>query len=302
MTSPTSPRNPIGANTWIWVSPPTDERIAILAPKIRDFGFDLIELPVENPGDWDPDRTAELLAGLGLGATVCAVMPPDRDLLVADTAVVASTQAYLRGCIDAAATVGSPVVGGPVYSAVGRTWQMDASERLRTIVRLVDALRPVADYAGERGVRLALEPLNRFETSFLNTTEQALELIDHLDSPACGLLLDTFHMNIEEKDLAAAIRAAGAHLAHFHACGSDRGTPGADHLDWLAIAAALREIDYRGPICIESFTPENQTIARAAAIWRLLAASQDTLAIDGLAHLHRILNQTPAAYSGLNEN
>lgn len=293
MTATAAPRNPIGANTWIWVSPPTDERIAMLAPRIRDIGFDLIELPVENLGDWNPNRTAELLAGLGLGATVCAVMPPDRDLLVDDAAVVAATEAYLRGCIDAAATIGSSVVGGPIYSAVGRTWQMDASERQRTIIRLGDALRPVADYAGERGVRLALEPLNRFETSFLNTTEQALDVIDQLDSPACGLLLDTFHMNIEEKDLAAAIRAAGSHLAHFHACGSDRGAPGADHLDWLAIATALREIDYRGPICIESFTPDNQTIARAAAIWRPLAASQDALAIDGLAHLQRILDRAP---------
>src|SRR5688572_8664286 len=140
MTEGIATRNPIGANTWIWVSPPTDERLAALAPRIRDWGFDLIELPVENPGDWDPARTSELLAGLGLGATVCAVMPPDRDLLVADRATVAATQDYLRACVDAAATVGSPVVGGPIYSAVGRTWQMDAGERAATVARLVETL------------------------------------------------------------------------------------------------------------------------------------------------------------------
>jgi D-psicose/D-tagatose/L-ribulose 3-epimerase len=289
MAERTPPRkNPIGANTWIWASPLTDQRLAGLAPRIRAWGFDLVEVPVENPGDWDPVRAADLLADLGLGATVCAVMPPERDLVVADRGTVAATQAYLRACIDAAATVGSPVVGGPIYSAVGRTWLMDAGERRATVARLVEALRPVVEYAGERGVRLAMEPLNRFETSFVNTVEQALEIVGAVGSTACGLLLDTFHMNIEEKDLAAAIRSAGPHLAHFHACGNDRGAPGADHLDWPAIAVALAAIDYRGPVCIESFTPENRTIARAAAIWRPLAPSPDALATAGLAFLRRI--------------
>lgn len=283
-------RNPIGANSWIWVSPATDERLATLAPKIRDWGFDLIELPVEQPGDWDPARTADLLASLGLGASVCAVMPPGRDLLVDDPDVIAATQDYLRGCIDAAVTVGSQVVAGPIYAAVGRFWPLTDREREAEIEKVVERLRPVAEVAGERGVRLAIEPLNRFETSFLNTTEQALAVVERLGPPACGLLLDTFHMGIEEKDLAAAIRLAGNHLAHFHACGSDRGSPGADHLDWPAIADALEAIGYDGAICIESFTPENKTIARAAAIWRPLAASQDALATDGLAFLRNLLN------------
>ncbi len=185
--------------------------------------------------------------------------------------------------------VGSRVVGGPVYSAVGRTWLMTSNERQVAIARLVEALRPVADYAAGRGVRLALEPLNRFETSFVNTVDQALEIVDRLDSPGCGILLDTFHMNIEEKDPAAAIRVTGRYLAHFHACGTDRGTPGADHLDWVPIARALADIGYRGPVCIESFTPENQTIARAAAIWRPLASSGDVLATEGLSFLRQLL-------------
>jgi D-psicose/D-tagatose/L-ribulose 3-epimerase len=289
MPQPAATRIPIGANTWIWVSPLTDERLAELAPRIRDLGFDLVELPVENPGDWEPERTAELLAGLGLGATVCAVMPPERDLVVTDRSTVTSTQGYLRACVDVAATVGSPVVGGPIYSAVGRTWLMDAGERTATVARLVENLRPVVDYAGERGVRLAIEPLNRFETSFVNTTEQALEIVKRVGSSACGLLLDTFHMNIEEKDPAAAIRLTGSHLAHFHACGNDRGAPGSDHVDWLSIASALADAGYRGPVCIESFTPENQTIARAAAIWRPLAPSPDRLAADGLTFLRKLL-------------
>jgi D-psicose/D-tagatose/L-ribulose 3-epimerase len=112
-----------------------------------------------------------------------------------------------------------------------------------------------------------------------------MEVVDRVDSPAVGVLLDTFHMNIEEKDQATAIRLAGTKLAHFHACGNDRGAPGADHIAWETITAALHEIGYDGAVVIESFTPDNQTIARAAAIWRPLAETQDALARDGLAFL-----------------
>ena len=198
---------------------------------------------------------------------------------------VISTQDDIRTCIDAAVTVGSNVIAGPVYSPTGKTWRMDDAERVAAIDRPVEALRPLADYAGERGVRLAIEPLNRFETSFLNTAAQTMEVVERVDSPAVGVLLDTFHMNIEEKDQAAAIRLAGDKLAHFHACGNDRGAPGADHMPWAAIIAALHEIGYDGAVVIESFTPDNQTIARAAAIWRPLAETQDALAQDGLVFL-----------------
>jgi D-psicose/D-tagatose/L-ribulose 3-epimerase len=277
--------NPIGANTWIWVSPLTDERLAALAPRVRGFGFDVIELPIESLGDWDPGRTRELLDGLGLRGTACAVMSPDRDLLSDDNAVIESTQAYIRGATDMAAAVGARSLAGPMYSPVGKTWPMDAKERAAAIHRLVESLRPLADYAGERGVTLALEPLNRFETSFMNTAEQVMEVVDAVDSTALGVLLDTFHMNIEEHDPAAAIRACRSHVAHFHACGCDRGAPGDDQIPWPKIAVALDEAGYKGPIVIESFTIENQAIARAAAIWRPLASSQDAIATEGLRFL-----------------
>jgi D-psicose/D-tagatose/L-ribulose 3-epimerase len=279
--------NLIGVNSWVWVSPPTDAAIAEIAPRVRAMGFDLLELGVERPGDWDPAHVAEILSANGLDASVCAVMGAGRDLLERD--LIASTQEYIRTCIDAAATVGSSVVAGPVYAPTGKTWRMDDTERAAAIDRLVEGLRPLADYAGERGVRLAIEPLNRFETSFLNTAAQTMEVVDRVDSPAVGVLLDTFHMNIEEKDQAAAIRLAGDKLAHFHACGNDRGAPGGDHIAWERITEALHEIGYDGPVVIESFTPDNQTIARAAAIWRPLAETQDALAQEGLAFLQRAL-------------
>lgn len=279
---------PIGANAWIWVSPLTDEGLAELAPRVREWGFDVFEFPLENPGDWDPARARAVLDEQGLGATVVAAMSPDRDLTVDDPAIVEHTRDYLRACVDHAVVIGAPTVSGPIYAPVGKTWRMSSDERRTAVANVVEGLRPVAAYAGERGVRLGLEPLNRFETSVVNTVEQAVEILDGVDSPALGLLLDTFHMNIEEQDPNAAIRAAGDRIAHVHVCANDRGAPGADHLDWPGTFAALRDAGYLGPIVIESFTSENQSIATAASIWRQLAASQDAIAIDGLAFLRTV--------------
>jgi len=289
----------IGVSTWIWYSPLNDTLLSEVAPRVRAWGFDAIELPFETLTDWDAPRAAGLLADLGLGATTCAVMSGERDLTTADSAVTSATQAYLRGCVDAAQAVGSHVVAGPIYAPVGRLWRMDGPDRERTIDRLVEALRPVAQHAGDHDVTLALEPLNRFETSLINTVEQALEVVERVDSPALGLCLDTFHMNIEEKDPAAAARLAGRRIAHVQASGTDRGTPGADQFGWSGLVDALGETGYRGLVCIESFTVDNDAIARAASIWRPLAPSQDRLATDGLAFLRSIFRGVgPAARTG----
>jgi D-psicose/D-tagatose/L-ribulose 3-epimerase len=280
----------IGANAWIWASPITDEVIGELAPHVAELGFDLLELPVEEAGAWDPGRAAEELAGAGLGAGVCCVMPPGRDLAVADGEVVCSTQDYLGHCVEVADRVGASVVGGPMYAAVGRLWRMDEAERRATIARVAEGLRPVAELAAERDVMLAVEPLNRYERSLINTVEQGMKLAEEVDQPACGLLLDSFHMNIEERSPPAAARAAAGRIAHVHACGTDRGAPGADSFDWPAFLAALSEVGYDGPLCIESFTAANEVIATAASIWRPLAASPDALASDGLRFLRGALS------------
>ncbi|MEU0483791.1 sugar phosphate isomerase/epimerase family protein [Streptosporangium sp. NPDC006013] len=272
---------PVGVNTWVWVSPLTDDDLEHLVPKVAAWGFDVIELPVEQPGDWDPKRGAALLAEHGLAASVVLVMPPGRELVAASAEVVAGTQDYLRHCVDVAAAVGSPVIGGPAYASVGRTWRMSPGERRDAYAELRKNLAPVAEYAGERGVRIAVEPLNRYETSLINTVEQALEALPD----NCDLALDIYHMNIEEKDPAQAVRAAAGRIAHVQVCGTDRGAPGADRFDWAAFTRALRETDYTGPLVIESFTAHNQTIATAASIWRPLAPTQDALAVDGLAFL-----------------
>lgn len=274
----------IGVNTWVWASPLDDETLARLAPVISDWGFDTIELPVESPGDWDPRRADDLLKGLGLDATVVLVMGPGRELVAAPRAVVAETQDYLRRVVDAAVAVGSKVIAGPAYASVGRTWRIE--DRSAVYRELRANLAPVADYAAEHGVTIAVEPLNRYETSLVNTVDQALDALDGM--PGTALALDVYHMNIEETDLPAAIIRAGDRIGHVQVCGNDRGSPGRDHLDWRSLLYALDLAGYPGPLVIESFTSHNATIATAASIWRPLAPSQDALAVDGLAYLRSL--------------
>jgi D-psicose/D-tagatose/L-ribulose 3-epimerase len=278
----------VGANLWIWESPVTLPVIERYAPKLAGWGFDLVELPLEAADSWDAVAVDAVLKSQGLRATVCVAMSPDRDLTTNDAATVGRTTDYLRAAIEAAERVGSPVIAGPIYAPTGRTGALTADARREMLLRLAHNLAPLLDAAEDAGVRLAIEPLNRFETSLFNTTAQLMDFIDRVDHPQIGVLLDTFHMNIEERDMAAAIRAAGDRLAHFHASGNDRGAPRPGAMPWLAIRDALHEIPYDGALVIESFTADNQTIAKAASIWRRLEPTQDDIAVEGLATLRTV--------------
>ncbi|WP_413332535.1 sugar phosphate isomerase/epimerase family protein [Brevibacterium sp. GP-SGM9] len=271
----------LGVNTWVWASPLTTQILKDLAVRAWGFGFGLLELPVERAGDWDPDTAAEVLADSGMGARIVGAMGPGRDLI--DPRFRANTQDYLRHCVDVAHTVGSPTVAGPFTAATGRVWRMDAADRRVVIDTLREALRPVADYAAERAVALAVEPLNRYETSIINTVEQGLDALGPLLGSGLGLALDSYHLNIEERSSAAAIRAAGDHCLVVQVCGNDRGPVGGDRTEgdrrfWSGFLDALDDIGYGGPLTLESFTADNDTIAVAASIWRPLAISQDELA------------------------
>lgn len=273
----------LGISTWVWTSPATTEALETLVPRIARMGFDVVELPIEDPGQFDLGRVKELVAENGLKASVCAVIGPGRDLLLPGE--VERGVEYLKASIDIAQELGSPAVAGPFYSAVGRCWRATAEERERDVARLSEVLRSLGDYAGERGVVLGVETLNRFETSFLNTTSQAVELIERVDHPAVGLALDVFHLGIEEKSLGDALRLAGPRLVHVQVAENDRGTPGTGHLPWEEVAGALRDIGYQGRVVIETFSDRVEAIARAAAIWRPLAPDPDTLATEGLRFL-----------------
>ena len=278
----------IGVNTWVWVSPLTDATVADLLEHVAALGFDVVELPLEEAGGLSADVVAEALAATGLGATVVGAMAPGRDLVGTDPDTVAATQDYLRACVDLAAGIGAATVCGPFYAATGRVWRLDAAEREAAYAELREHLAPVVDHAAARGVRLGIEPLNRYETSLVNTVDQALTALGPRLGEGLGLALDTYHLNIEERSSADAVRVAGDHLAHVQVCGSDRGAPGGDQTDWPSLVAALDDVAYAGPLVIESFTADNASIATAASIWRPLAPTQDDLARDGLAFLRSL--------------
>ena len=278
-----------GANTWIWFAPVTIDDLKSTAPKMAEAGFDIIELPLEEIDGFDYAKAATIIKDNGLGVTSCVAMGPDRDLIHPDQAIRDNGMAYIRHCVEAAQTLGATSLAGPIYAAVGRTWKSTDEERARDVDLLVSQLSSLSAYAGDHGVTLCLEPLNRFETSFLNLASQMIEVIDRVDHPSCKILLDTFHMNIEEPSLGDAIRATGSRLGHFHACENDRGVPGSGNVTWTDVAQALKGIDYDGTVVIESFTAKVESIARAAAIWRSLAPTQDAIAYDGLKFLRELL-------------
>lgn len=276
---------PLGINTWVWTSPLTDETAPDLLRHVAGLGYEAVELPLEQPGDLSAAVLRPVLEDTGLVPCVVGAMAPGRDLVATDASAVRATQDYLRACVDLAHDVGATAVCGPFYAATGRTWALDDAARGAAYDELRTHLAPVVDHAREAGVAIGVEPLNRYETSLVNTVAQGLEALGPLLGPHLGLALDTYHLNIEERSSADAVRRAGEHLVHVQVCGSDRGAPGGDQTDWPGLLAALDDVGYAGPLVLESFTADNAAIATAASIWRPLAPTQDDLARDGLAFL-----------------
>jgi D-psicose/D-tagatose/L-ribulose 3-epimerase len=279
-----------GLNSFLYTSPFTTESVNLF-PKFKKWGFETVEIPIEDPSHIDPAKVkaAADKAGLAIGS-VCACMGPGRDLRGSAAEQKVGTT-YVKAIIDQAAALGCPRVIGPLYSVVGLTGAHDDKTKKVHFDLVVKNLKALAKHAEKKGVTLCVEPLNRFETDFLNTCDQGLKLLKAVGSPAVKLHLDTFHMNIEEKNQADAIRKAGKQLAHLHACGSDRGTPGGDHIKWKPIVAALQEIGYDGDVVIESFTTDVKVIARAAAIWRKIEPKRDDIAVKGLANLKKVFGK-----------
>jgi D-psicose/D-tagatose/L-ribulose 3-epimerase len=277
-----------GINTFLFTSPFTTESVRLFKT-FKRWGFETIEIPIEDPSHIDPTKVkaAADKAGLAIGS-VCACMGPGRDFR-GNEEEQKTAMDYCRAIIDQAVALGCPSVIGPVYSVVGKADAVEPEQQKTEWALVVKNLKELARYAEERGVMIHIEPLNRFETDFLNTCDQGLRLVTAINSPAVRLHLDTFHMNIEEKDSATAIRKAGKLLGHFHACGSDRGTPGNDHIDWAPIAKALKAVGYKGDVVIESFTTDVKVIARAAAIWRKIEPNRNDIAVKGLKFLRRVL-------------
>lgn len=278
-----------GVSLWLWTSPVTNDVIDSYSPKIAELGFDTVEIPLEDPGSLDCEAARKSVKDSGLTLTTCAAMGGGRDLIHPDRSVRDEGMQYMKDSLDAAEKLGSKLFVGPLASEVGRLWKSEGEQRKNEEELLVTQLREVAEYAAEKNITVCLEALNRFETSFLNLTSQVTDIIHRVDHPNCKVMIDLFHAGIEEKDLGDAIRTAGKDLYHFQVAENDRGTPGTGQFDWDGIASALDEIGYDRHIIIETFTPDNELLAKAAAIWRPLAESPDKLATDGLAFMKKLL-------------
>jgi D-psicose/D-tagatose/L-ribulose 3-epimerase len=278
----------LGINTFLFTSPFTNDSTKLFKT-FKKWGFETIEIPVEDPSHIDPAHVKSELDKHDLVCgSVCACMGPGRDFRgSADEQKTAMD--YCQALLDQMVVLDCPSLIGPVYSVVGKADAVEPTQQKQEWALVVKNLKELASYADSRGRQICIEPLNRFETDFLNTCDQGLKLVKAIGSKAVKLHLDTFHMNIEEKFQGPAIRKAGKLLGHFHACGSDRGTPGNDHIDWKSIVAALKAVKYQGDVVIESFTTDVKVIARAAAIWRKMEPTRDEIAVKGLKFLKKSL-------------
>jgi D-psicose/D-tagatose/L-ribulose 3-epimerase len=277
-----------GVSTWLWTSPFKTELMPAIFSKIAEMGFDAVEIAVEDPAVIDGKAVKKGLDDFGLLAAVCGAFGPSRDLTNEDPAVHENCFDYVRSCLDLCNTLGTPFFAGPMYSAVGKARMVPSEQRKREWDLAVKNLRVVCKLAGERNLEIALEPLNRFESDLINTAGDVIRLIDDISHPAAKIILDGFHMNIEEPDVEKAIISAGNKLIHFQVSENYRGTPGTGQTRWDAYKRGLEAINYKGLVSIESFTPENQELAGAVCFWHPMAESQDKFALEGLKFLKRL--------------
>lgn len=270
-----------GAHAFMWVpdwSRPSAER-AIRAA--AETGLDFVEVPLLRPETFDVESTRALVSEHGLGVTCSLALPAEASLPDQPEAA----RAFLLRAVEAAYRLGSPLVTGVIYGTLGALPEHPPHPaELETVAR---TLRQVAREAASRGMRLGIEPVNRYETHLINLAQQGLDLIEQIGEPNVFLHLDTFHMNIEEKGFQGPILRAGKLLQYIHLSESDRGTPGSGNVRWDEVFASLAAVGYSGDLVMESFVAHNPDIARATCTWRPIVDDPGAAVRDGLAFLRR---------------
>lgn len=248
---------------------------------IKRIGYDGVEVCVLRG---DPDHYAWLggeLDRLGLRRTTTSIVPsPDADPTSADPDVRRRGIAHLDWALDCAIALGAESVGGPFHAPIGHF--TGAGPTATEWARGADAHRAMAERAARHGMILSLEPLNRFETHFLNTTEQARAYVDLVGHPAFKIMYDTFHANIEEQDQSRALATLGDHVGVLHISENDRGIPGRGHIDFPPIFRAAQAVGFDGWVILEAFGAGLPAIAAATRVWRPLFPDHETLFREGL--------------------
>ena len=273
-----------GVNTFIWTASFDRSHLPLL-PSIKEHGFDGIEVSLFRPVDF---AAADIRRGLrenALECTICSVLTGGLSIISEDAAVRCKTLSHMKDCVKAAADVGAELIAGPLYSPVGYLpGRRRTADEWNWAVECYQQLGPVLE---SHGVEIAIEPLNRFETYFLNTAEDVVALCEAIHHPRVGILFDTFHANIEEKKLGDAFRKVGPHLKHVHTCENDRGIPGTGHVEWNDVFEALRAMKYDRWLTIESFGFALGELSAAASNWRDIAPTPESIAFEGVKFLRR---------------
>lgn len=259
-----------------------------LLPQIKAMGYTGVEIPIFDPTAIGTETLRAALATQELACTTCTALPPHLNLI--DEDVRAQGVQWLQRVVDQVAALGATILCGPMAAPVGERRGRGYTQAEWD--SCVQGLRAVGVYAAAQGVTLAVEPLNRFETFIVNTVADGVRLMDEVDHPAVGLLLDTFHMHIEEKSTATAIRQAARHLKHFHTSENDRGIVGSGQVAWPSVFGALQDIYYNGWLVVESFGHAIPELAGAACVWRPLAPNPAALAEGSIRYLRRHLPTT----------
>jgi D-psicose/D-tagatose/L-ribulose 3-epimerase len=276
-----------GVSTWLWTSPFSTESVEELFPKIAEMGFDVVEIAVEDPSLIDVKKIKTALELYGLKASICGAFGSSRDFTHTDASVHDNCLNYIKSCLDICVALDTNFFGGPMYSAVGKARMISAEQRTSEWQLAVKNLKKVCLMAEARNLKIALEPLNRFESDLVNTAEDVLRMVNDIDHPAAQIMLDGFHMSIEERDVEQAIITAGDKLIHLQVSENYRGTPGTGQTPWHGYRRGLEAINYKGTVTIESFTPDNKELAGAVCFWHPMAENQDNFASEGLRFLKK---------------
>ncbi|MFK7814559.1 MAG: sugar phosphate isomerase/epimerase family protein [Maribacter sp.] len=278
-----------GVSTWLWQSPFNTDSISLF-PKIKEMGYDVVEIPVEDPDIIDGTVVKQALQDNGLTPTVCGVFGPTKDFTSDDISLHENCFRYIEKSFELCALLEVDFLAGPMYSAVGKARMVSEEQRKKEWELAVSNLYKVCEMANDFGQAIALEPLNRFESDLVNTAEDVMRLVSDINHKNAKVILDGFHMTIEEKNIREAINLVGDKLIHVQVSENHRGIPGTGLTPWNDFKLGLEDINYKGAMVIESFTPEIKELAGAVCIWKNLANSQDEFATEGLKFLKNTFN------------
>ncbi len=272
----------LGIEIFYWLDNWDDDQVACFA-RARAAGFDAVEISLINGPDIDIAAFRAGLAQHHLDVYCSVGLPLTHDITSPDAAVRRAGVEFLKRCVETAAKLGSPILGGLPH--VPWLHFPEATDLRPYRERSAAAIREVASTASDLGIVITTELINRYETYIFNTVAEGLDYLRLVNHPGVKLQLDTYHMNMEEDDLPAAIRQAGAHIGHFHCADSNRKLPGQGHIDWRAIKTALDSVGYSGGLVIETFPNPSAETGRTVNTWRPLVRDFDAEAKAALAFL-----------------